>query len=234
MFAELCHDEVDVWAVRLPLALRDEKALAACLSEDERVQAAGFRMPAKRRQFVTGRAVLRTLLGRYLGLPASAVRLSQARQGKPSLADAHLLGFNLSHTDGLLLVAISGGVEVGVDVEHVRPVESAPQIAAHYFTARERARMLEGPMGFLQLWTCRESVVKAHGSGISAGWEWVRIVERGAGEADAIGLDTDCHVRSFIPATGYVAALAALAPSFRVRQTRTLTPHDIETLWSCQ
>ncbi|MEJ7931856.1 4'-phosphopantetheinyl transferase superfamily protein [Ramlibacter sp. AN1015] len=211
-----------------------EAALVTALSDDEHRRAGNFRLTSKRREFVAGRAVVRMLLGHYRGVPAKDVPLVQTTHGKPSLPTGHALDFNLAHTDGLLLVAVSGGVQVGIDVERIRPMESTVHIAARFFSESERASMDEGPAGFLRSWTRRESVVKAHGTGISAGWESIRIEDRGHDEADAVGLGRDCHVRSFTPAPGYIAAVAALTPDFHIRQTRTLDASDLDNLWSRQ
>lgn len=224
----LSSREVDVWVVPLPVPAQVEASLAATLSADERERAGRFIGADKRQQFIAGRGLLRKLLGTYLGLPPAQVQLSTQGHGKPALADAPALSFNLSHTDGLLLIALARGMDIGVDVERVRPVESAPSLASRYFSARECAAMEAGPQGFLRLWTCRESVVKAFGSGISAGWEDLHIVERSRAEADAVCQDRTCHVQMFTPQPGYVAALAAVADGFRMRTRRLLdfTPHS--------
>ena len=221
-FEPLAADEVDLWMVPLPLEPQIESSLAEALSPEERHRAARFAVPGAGRQFIAGRAVLRRLLGHYLGLPPQALHFSLGAMGKPALAEVRALSFNLSHTEGLLLVAVASGMEVGDDVEKVRPIEGAAHLAARYFTARERAGMEDRPDAFLRLWTCRESAVKASGLGVSEGWDALRIVERGRDEAQAVGLGGDCFVRLFSPCSGYVAALAAMAPGFRIRRRETL------------
>ncbi len=212
--------EVDVWVVPLPLPEAVEATLAATMNFEEWERAGRFIGADKRRQFIAGRGMLRLLLGGYLGLPPSQVRLDTRGQGKPVLADDPSLGFNLSHTDGLLVIALAAGLEVGVDVERVRPVDNAPALASRYFSARECAVMEASPRGFLRLWTCRESVVKAFGTGVSAGWENLHIVERSRETADAVCEDRPCHVRMFTPQPGYVAALAGLGTGFHLRPAR--------------
>jgi hypothetical protein len=48
------------------------------------------------------------------------------------------LKFNVSHSDGVALVAISHGVAVGIDVEAIRPMADANQIAARLFRLVKR------------------------------------------------------------------------------------------------
>ena len=218
----LTDREVELWVVPLPLPSTVEAALAATMSFDEWERAGRLIAPDKRRQFIGSRGVLRALLGAYLGVPPSEVTLTRQAHGKPALPAETGLRFNLSHTEGLLLVAVSAGLEVGVDVERVRPVEGASRLASRFFSVRERAGMEDGPVGFLRLWTCRESAVKAFGTGISAGWDDLRIVERSPDEADAVSQDRNCHVRLFSPRPGYVAALAALTDRFALRTPRVL------------
>ena len=218
----LADREVELWVVPLPLPATVVAALAATMSFDEWERAGRLIAPDKRQQFIASRGVLRALLGAYLGVPPSEVTLTRQAHGKPALPAEAGLSFNLSHTDGLLLVAVAAGLEVGVDVERIRPVESASTLAARYFSARERASMADGPVGFLRLWTCRESAVKAFGTGISAGWDDLRIVERSQGEADAVSQDRNCHVRLLAPRPGYVAALAALTDRFSLRPPRVI------------
>ena len=68
----------------------------------------------------------RRLLGRYLGRPAGEVRFSYKPEGKPYLAAGagmEDLRFNVAHADGLALVAVAQGREIGVDLEKMRAVE---------------------------------------------------------------------------------------------------------------
>ncbi len=214
--------DVDLWHGSLPLPRETQEALHAVLSPDERARAARFVAPCARRQFVAGRGLLRHLLARYTGQPAQALRLSTGPHGKPSLVGSSTLTFSLSHTEGLLLVAVARGMEVGVDVERIRPIDGAHRLAARYFTAWECAELEAGPEGFLRLWTCRESALKACGLGISQGWDNLRIVRRSRHQAQAVGLGPSYPVRWLTPQPGYVAALAALGPQLRIRHCKAL------------
>ena len=101
------------------------------------------------------RAALRQLLGE--------AEVVVGDDGKPRASGG--LHFNLSHTDGLALIAISRAREVGVDVERVRPVPRAVAIAARVFTQDEAeavARAGEGERDVLfhRLWVAHEARVK--------------------------------------------------------------------------
>ncbi len=101
------------------------------------------------------RAALRQLLG--------GAELFAGKDGKPRAAGGP--HFNLSHTDGLALIAISRAREVGVDVERVRPVPRAVAIARRVFS-HDEAEMVAGAsqgerdLVFHRLWVAYEARVK--------------------------------------------------------------------------
>jgi len=236
----LAPGEVHVWIAPLPSPLPwagSEGGLAdSALSADERERALRFSFPAPRERFVGVRHLLRRLLAGYCGSDPGALCFRQGAHGKPTL-EGSPVRFNVSHTDGLALIAVADGVDVGVDVERIRAVTRADGLANRYFTAGERAA-LDGTAGdFLRLWTCKEAAVKATGLGISAGWSDVEIHRSEGNEAHATGLGQACHLTLLDPAPGYVGAVAALAGgAMRLRtlhaadhlapphRTRTRTP----------
>jgi phosphopantetheinyl transferase len=95
--------------------------------------------------------------------------------GKPQLADApERLSFNLSHSGGLALVAIApGGVEVGVDVEQLRPRRDLVRLAERWLPAVDAAGVAaaegvaERQRMFYASWTRLEARVKCTGTGIA-------------------------------------------------------------------
>jgi 4'-phosphopantetheinyl transferase len=157
-----------------PAALREAHAV---LSEDERQRAGRILLARERRRFTAARALLRRLLGERLGVPAAAVELTYGRRGKPELGGVHAdagLHFNLSHRDGIAAYALARGRALGVDVETVRALPEADDIARRAFSARECAAYFalearERPLAFFNCWTRKEAFVKALGEGLSHG-----------------------------------------------------------------
>jgi 4'-phosphopantetheinyl transferase len=94
-------------------------------------------------------------------------------RGKPSVDSACGISFNTSRSGGLSVIAVArSGVGVGVDVEVLRPMDDALEVADGLFTVRERQLLRAVPYearaaAFLALWTRKESVVKAFGMGLS-------------------------------------------------------------------
>jgi 4'-phosphopantetheinyl transferase len=83
------------------------------------------------------------------------------------------LRFNISHSQETALYAFSIGMELGIDVETVRPVEDADQIVQRYFSAEEKLiyAALDQPeeeqLVFFQCWTRKEAFLKATGEGLA-------------------------------------------------------------------
>jgi 4'-phosphopantetheinyl transferase len=139
-----------------------------------------------RDRFLATRLFLRKVLGAYLNEAPSALRFVTGPHGKPRLAGPlHRLRFNLSHSDDLLLLAVTEDREVGVDIELMRPDIPFGDLAAHYFqTAEAREVELLPPERqanrFYEIWTATEARLKAIGEGLggelppegAGGWSW--------------------------------------------------------------
>jgi 4'-phosphopantetheinyl transferase len=181
---DLAPDEVRVWVVELDAGLRGDSDVdavepgpeLAVLSDDERARAARFVRARERRRFARCRAALREILGNLLGEPAGSLRFRAAAVGKPELdrgpGVVAPVRFNLSHSADLAVVAVCRGREVGVDLEHLRPITEAERIVASFFTTAEQVAFaaIAGPdrdAAFLRGWTRKEAVLKGFGVGIS-------------------------------------------------------------------
>jgi 4'-phosphopantetheinyl transferase len=146
------------------------------LSDDEHARAARFVKDTDRWRFIEARALLRFVLSEQLDTDPSAIEFALSPYGKPRHvrpASARGLAFNLSHTVGMIVVALAGdGQPVGVDVEECGSRIDAPAIARGRFSARESAYIDALPAAaqadaFRQLWTRKEALHKADGRGLS-------------------------------------------------------------------
>ena len=142
--------------------------LRSCLTQEEQVRADRYKVESPRRQFVIGRGVLRLILGRYLGIAPREVPITYNANGKPILPEpAAELHFNVSHTDGLAVIALARR-PVGIDVEKHRVLENSEGLVRRFFSPAERIAFLEldakdRPAGVFRGWTCKEAVIKAAG-----------------------------------------------------------------------
>lgn len=170
----LNDDEIHIWRAVLDASPRCIEALRLTLPHEEVVRANRFCFPRDRDQFILTRGLLRALLAGYTGLEPTSLRFLSGPYGKPALATdtvQQTLRFNVSHTGGVALFALSRFREVGVDVELVRPDFDWAQISG-LFAPRENAflhTLAEGAQAeaFFRLWTRKEAYAKARGLGLA-------------------------------------------------------------------
>ncbi len=169
----LADDEVHVWCAALNLKASRVHRLEQILSADERTRAERFYFQKDHEHFIVARGLLRAILGRYLDIEPSQVRFSYSSYGKPFLAGegGDAFRFNLSHSNGLALYAISHRRELGIDLEYIRPKLVDERIAER-FSPREVAALRELPANtrqeaFFACWTRKEAYLKARGEGLT-------------------------------------------------------------------
>jgi len=119
--------------------------------------------------------VVRWHLAEALGCDAATIVLGRDSAGKPYLATPAVpLWFNTAGRDGLLAVATSRRGPVGVDVETLAHCRDTAGLTRTVFSPGE-ADWLERqpaelrPLSFARLWTAKEAVLKACGTGIAGG-----------------------------------------------------------------
>ena len=127
---------------------------------------------------VTSDRVLRRVLALYLDEAEEEIALARGERGKPRLATKpERLAFNLSHSGGLTLVAVSRGREVGVDVEREKPERDLVALAERAL-APEDAATVRAAAGagrtrvFYELWTRHEARLKCLGVGLAGAPTW--------------------------------------------------------------
>lgn len=170
----LGDDEVHVWRIHLNRQLLHRQSLFPMLSQDEKERAGRYHFQKDRDQFIVARGSLRIILGLYLSRRPELLRFRYSRFGKPDLAEPEFseLCFNLSHSHGLALLAVTRRREVGIDVERVRPQVVDEGIAERFFSPREVATLRalpveQQPDAFFNCWTRKEAYIKARGEGLS-------------------------------------------------------------------
>jgi 4'-phosphopantetheinyl transferase len=221
-FPALGEGAVHVWRVFLDQPAECRTELRRLLSADEEVRARRFHFPRDRDRFVVCRGTLRSLLGRYLAHDPGRLRFAYGPHGKPALVTNGATGrlrFNVSHSEGLALVAVTRGREVGVDLERVRPELDAEEIADRYFSAHEiqALRALPRPLrlkAFFHCWTRKEAYLKARGSGLALALDRFDVT-LGPGDPAALLANRDdpaearrWSLRELTPGPGFVGALA--------------------------
>jgi phosphopantetheinyl transferase len=141
------------------------------LGADEQARAERFLCARTARTYRAAHTLKRRVLSHYRPEVAPADwRFDANAWGKPVVA-APLPGpaFNLSHSGDRIAIAVSDE-EIGVDVECLRPLPHADDVARHVFHARELAWLARQPRplhAFFRLWTLKEALLKAAGTGFS-------------------------------------------------------------------
>jgi len=219
---ELAGDQVHVWCAVLDGSTSRIAALGETLSASEQRRAARFQFDRDRNRFIIRRGLLRRILGQYLNVHPAQLAFTYESRGKPALAgtaDDETLQFNLSHSDGLALFAVARRSSIGVDVERIRPIPEADQIAAKFFSAREGAMLCalsppEKLEAFFNCWTRKEAYLKATGDGIADALAEIEVSLAPRQNAELLRIAGDAQAASLwalhplSPAAGFVGALA--------------------------
>ncbi|MGH8032146.1 MAG: 4'-phosphopantetheinyl transferase family protein [Luteimonas sp.] len=162
---------------------------------------------------------VRPWLAQQLKVDIADLRFDRDARGRPQLGSGHgPVDASWSHSGDSLLVALGRGVRVGVDLELLRPHPRAQRLAERFFTAAEAAALAALPdatreSAFVQLWCAKEAVLKAHGVGLAFGLHRLAFARDGDDwrlvDCDpALGSVAAWTLRAFVPASGYLAALA--------------------------
>src|SRR5258706_264326 len=212
--------DIDIVVTCLAAGPEAVRTSAALLSDVERHKARRFAFDRDARRFIVARARLRELLAARLGVAAKSIELEDSAHSKPALwrrfagSDLH---FNVSHCDDVAAYAFSCGHAIGIDLEAVRVISDADDIAARYFSRRENTtyRTLnprDRPLGFFNCWTRKEAFVKALGDSLSipldrldvtlAPGEPAKVLRVGNTPGDSSG----CRLSTFWPAAAHRAA----------------------------
>ena len=229
-FLMLGSNEVHVWRAFLDLTTPQVQGLEQTLSPEELGRAERYYFQKDRKHFIVARGLLRNILSRYLQIEPYQIRFRYGPHGKPELSGEggwETLRFNVSHSHGLALYAITRSREIGVDVECIRSVPEAEQIAERFFSTRENAVFRALPPheklhAFFNCWTRKEAYIKAIGDGLSRPLDQFDVSLAPGEPARLLHIEgapqEACHwsIQAPTPASGYIAALAVEGHGFRL------------------
>lgn len=175
----LDQDEIHLWFCH------DEKIVDNALlqqyydtlNEPEKEKTNRFQFEKDRNQYLITRALLRHALSLYVNeIAPEQWEFISNEHGKPSISDPlpQPLQFNLSHTDGMIVLAITRNKEIGIDVESQLKRRKSLEVADRFFSPPEIADLKSLPKAqqvdrFYDLWTLKEAYLKARGLGLSTG-----------------------------------------------------------------
>ncbi len=237
----LASDRVHVWRASLDVPAARVQSLQRSLAMEELGRAKRYHFQKDRDRFVVARGFLRAILSEYLRTEASQLRFRYNPHGKPELLDSQGLRFNVSHSDGLALYAVSRNREIGIDLERIRPELAGQDMAERFFSPWEVASLRSLPESmradaFFACWTRKEAYLKAKGQGIALGLDQFD-VSLTPGEPAAL-LSVVGHpeeaarwsLQELRPADGYMAAVAVEGHGWELRCWQWMdAPDDRET-----
>jgi 4'-phosphopantetheinyl transferase len=224
---DFTRPRADIWIIDSGRFADSAETLRGIITPDELTRYERFACRQTALTWLTARAGLRFLLGRYLDLPARDLVIHTSENGKPFVENMYDLYFNVSHSANIVVIAMTGWA-VGIDVENLnRRVDSAA-VLRRFFSPTEQANcaenmLLDAPKTFFRGWTRKEAVLKATGEGIAGlahneinfapGLTRAMLSYRGSQEAA-----NSWFFYEFEPAQGYIAALACQSPALAISE----------------
>jgi len=163
-------DAVEVWRVQIAPNLQFLDSLESLLQPDELKMSSRFHQLRDKQRFIIRRAILRSLLSRYLSLPAREIEFISDENKKPFVKQTATinLNYNVSHSGDWILIAV-GKSGLGVDIEQTDTVFAYNDVLNQSFSLQEISyiQQSQNPKKvFFQLWTRKEALTKATSKGL--------------------------------------------------------------------
>lgn len=147
------------------------------LSDKERARHDRYRHDRDRNLHLTARLMTRTILSRCEpGVAPREWTFRPGPHGKPEIAGPEMQSgrwhFNVTHTEGVVVLAVAEGSPVGVDVERIDRPSNFEGLARRFFAPEEAAVIAAADESqraalFYRIWTLKEAYVKAIGKGLA-------------------------------------------------------------------
>ena len=143
------------------------EGLLATLPEPMRVPVLALRRWRDRQAALLARLMLAEQFG-----AEALLRLQRDAFGRPGLPGVE---FNISHSHEMVVLAVADE-RLGVDVEHIRPIDPADYRPALDQSEQRFLKSLPDPTeAFFAIWTAKEAAMKADGRGMSIPLERVQL-----------------------------------------------------------
>jgi 4'-phosphopantetheinyl transferase len=214
-FPILSKGEIHLWTAS---STDSNDFIAKChsaLTDLEKSRIDYYKFTDAQNNFVVSQGGLRLLLSAYLDIAPIDLRIGRHIKGKPFSQDDYSLTFNISNSGNRVVYAISRAGEVGIDLEHIRPLPDLEELINKNFTKNEAAyirKMEEEKLSrFFKFWTVKEGYLKAIGEGMRLTPDSLEFkVENGNYkllEAKGFFEQVDWKIKNVFPADGFVCTL---------------------------
>ncbi len=172
---QISPNEVHIWKADVQSFRQSLDLFASWLSVEERQRWQRYLAADVRERFLTARGLLRRILSIYTSHNPADIQFAASPQGKPYLGFPGQTGleFSLSHSSGIVLVAVTRGLPVGIDVETMQQEIDFDLISSKYFSPLENQSIRSLPQAlqkqaFFNCWTRKEAYLKGLGVGLTA------------------------------------------------------------------
>jgi 4'-phosphopantetheinyl transferase len=214
----LSSEDTQIWFASFEA--EDSSYFIPFLSEDEKKRSARLRSNTIACRHIISHGILRLLLSNYTGVFPNELIFENNSFGKPFISNPvnSKISFNLSHSGGMLLIAVVKDKQVGIDVEKIEEKRDFKGMLPLVFSLSEQqtiSRSGDPIHDFYSIWTAKEAILKAAGRGFSyPSNKFSVFILNGITFPGIIPTELtggcSCSLSSFSPASGYSAAIAVL------------------------
>lgn len=155
-----------------------EEKLLSYLTKEEIIKSEDYKSEIAKINYLASRAILNLTLKGLLEKGINDLRVKRDKNNKPYVENTLGLKFNISHTEGLVLLAFSKR-EVGIDVEKINYKFEFKDILENCFTRDEIINIDNNIISFYRYWTAKEAYLKCDGIGLIRNLKEIKIISYG-------------------------------------------------------
>ena len=155
----------DLWILRLDnLTFAEREVFYSILNEEEKKETSKFRLEHLRDLFIVRRGLSKIILGNHIRKDPDLVTFSETIYKKPYLEGHPKVHFNLTHRNWYALLAINEE-PIGIDIEEIKETENFLELLDYFASPHEKRWVCSSLKRFFMLWTIKEALMKAQGTG---------------------------------------------------------------------
>lgn len=223
---------IEIYVIKNSASISDEtfRLLFRTLSPDRQAYVSKFRRASDYQRSVLGDALVKRMIQDRLGREKTDIEIIKNAYGKPYLKNYDHLHFNVSHSGDWIVGAV-GNKPVGIDVEKIGTVNM--DIAKRFFHPTEYNALMaccciSAQLSlFYDLWTLKESYIKAVGKGLSLPLDSFVLVQQDGEWAPVIGENGEPHYfKQYVLEEGYKLSVCGISPHFPMN-TQFVTAEEL-------
>ena len=155
-----------------------EEKLLPYLTKEEIIKSKDYKSEIAKINYLVSRAILNLALKDLLEKEIDDLTVKRDKNNKPYVESTLGLKFNISHTEGLVLLAFFKR-EVGVDIEKINYKFEFKDILENCFTKDEITNIDNNIISFYRYWTAKEAYLKCDGIGLIRNLKEIEIISYG-------------------------------------------------------